>query len=193
MAQTKRYVRSAHSEQPGDAHRPDLLVATSNAQGDCGCMHDDLPRMSECGLDPIDVLIIRLIRRVCAGYASGQTAHWDAACDLAEQDLGSIDGPSFVARTISLMRAVQRERNGGFGFMSPWCSHISEHELQIIALIRAARQQHTNVFKSALSDLASIPNPARIAIAASALAGLCVRHAALCNSDVAAPDQRTLN
>ncbi|MFV0368179.1 MAG: hypothetical protein ACK5KM_06950 [Hyphomicrobiaceae bacterium] len=194
MAQLKRPVRPFHGSKTSEPLGTATAVPGDVSQGDCDCTDADLdlPRIVDFGFDPIDVLIIDLIRCVCAGYASGDMVHWDTACDVAEQELGAIDGPSFVARTISLMRAVQRERKNGFGYMTRGCAHICEHELILIALIRAARQQHTINFKTALSSFASVPNPARIAVAASALAGLCVRHQALCCTETL-PMSKTLN
>lgn len=182
MAQVKRQARPfCHEPKRAKSLEASPTSPNDGSQGGCGCVHGDLPRIADCGFDPIDVLIIDFVRCVCAGYASGETRHWDCACDLAERELGLVDGPSFVARTISLMRAIQCERKGGFGYMAWGCSHVSEHELLVIALIRAARQQNTDEFTSALSNLASVPNPVRIAIAASALAGLCIRHESLCS------------
>lgn len=154
------------------------FAATAPPKEDCGCSCelDLLPKVDELGFDGLDSLMLDLIRCVCSGYASGDIAKWEMAYRLADQRLGGIDGPSFVARAVSLMRAVQMERKVRFGFRSLGCQRISGDEFLLMAVIRAARLGNTEVFNAAIRDLATVAHPERIASAANAIAGLCQRH-----------------
>ena len=93
--------------------------------------------------DSTERLVLSVMRHLCASLASEGMRGWECAHDLAEAALGLSDGPALVAHVAALLRAVRAERQQGFAYMSadcPMCSlRITDEELLIVRLLRAAR------------------------------------------------------
>lgn len=145
------------------------------------CRHPDLPLLSALDLKPIELLILHVLRTLCAGLEHGRLACWISAFDAAEERLGAIDGPVIVSGCVSLLRALRAERACGFGYMSTECAHISEDEQDLMTLIRAGRctQRGDTDLVSAVRQVATNRNPSRLITAARAIGALCIRHESL--------------
>jgi hypothetical protein len=107
-------------------------------------------------LDPIEDLALSVLRHLCASFGNQTTLGWERAHDLAESALGPDDGPVLVAHLVALLRAVRSERAGCFSYMAadcPTCNqHITDEELLIIRLLRAARVgEHERIAQLAAS------------------------------------------
>lgn len=145
------------------------------------CQHPDLPHLSALDLRPVDLLILRILRTLCAGLQHGRLAHWMRAFDMAEEHLGTNDGPMLVSGCISLLRAIRAERAGGFGYMSEECPHISQEEQDLLELVRAGActQPGDTRVADAARRVATISDPLRLISAARAIGALCARHESL--------------
>ena len=152
--------------------------------------HDRLPYLGDFGFDGLEHLTLDLSRCICAGYASEHIGPWEDACRLADERLGPVDGPAFLARALMLVRAVLNERKRGFCFMPLGCKRISEDEQVLMAVVHAARSAG-GVENLEIDGLATSAPPARTMLAARALAALCLRYQATSSGHFAAP--RTLN
>ncbi|MCC7252150.1 hypothetical protein [Hyphomicrobium sp.] len=155
------------------------------------CQHPDLPLLSAWDLKPIELLILHVLRTLCAGLEHNQLVCWIRAFDTAEERLGAIDGPMVVSGCVSLLRALRAERACGFGSMSTDCAHISEDEQDLMALIRAGRcMQHGDThLASAVRQVATNSNPSRLNTAARAIGALCIRHDGLQEVASSTPQQ----
>jgi hypothetical protein len=130
--------------------------------------------------DPTERLALDVMRFVCAGFATGDAEHWDAAHDLAEECLGLIDGPSLVARGATLLRAVRSDRTAPFQFLSAKCpdcrEHISRCEAQLMALVRLARRGPSAILDRRASSFAGRREAPHIVLAACAMGMLLERY-----------------
>lgn len=121
------------------------LVVTNGREVPEACHHvvRQYRPLDGLGLDPIEHLALACLRQLCASLASGSTAGWERAHNIAEAALGLADGPSFAAQLTALLRAVRTERPNRFAYMAadcPTCSQrITPDELMIVSLLRAAR------------------------------------------------------
>ncbi|MBS0234194.1 MAG: hypothetical protein JSR99_12010 [Proteobacteria bacterium] len=97
------------------------------------------PLRSELGFSPIENLTVDVFRAACEIYTSGSAQPWEIAHKIADENLGAIEGPLFVARVTALLRALRSERNIGFSYLSIGCQHISPDELAIAGLLKAVR------------------------------------------------------
>jgi hypothetical protein len=145
--------------------------------------------LSAFDLEPIELLILHILRTLCAGYEHDRLAHWTHAFDSAEEQLGAIDGPMIVSSCVSLLRALRAERARGYGYMSTGCAHISEDEQDLMALIRAGRctQRGDTDLAAAVRHVATNKNPSRLITAARAIGALCIRHECLRDLGGSAP------
>ncbi|MEM9354680.1 MAG: hypothetical protein AAGB04_00575 [Pseudomonadota bacterium] len=142
------------------------------------CQHPELPLLSSLGFEEIDILILEILRSLCAGYEQDNLACWERAFDVAEEHLGSVDGPSFVSRCVMLLRALRAERAGGFCYMSTECIHISEAEQDLMKLVRVGSSAATcdKQVADAARVLATTADPSKLVTAARALGAMCIRH-----------------
>jgi hypothetical protein len=125
-------------------------------------------------LDSMERLVLSVTRHLCASLASEAIRGWECAHDLAEAALGLSDGPTLVAHIAALLRAVRAERRRGFAYMSadcPMCSlRITDEELLIVRLLRAARSNARQKVVQLAAALAQRNAALRIAGAALVLA-----------------------
>jgi hypothetical protein len=125
-------------------------------------------------LDSMERLVLSVMRHLCASLASEGMRGWECAHDLAEAALGLSDGPALVAHVAALLRAVRAERQQGFAYMSadcPMCSlRITDEELLIVRLLRAARSDSRQQVVQIAAALAQRNAAPRIAGAGLVLA-----------------------
>ncbi|WP_158816985.1 hypothetical protein [Methylocapsa sp. S129] len=128
--------------------------------------------------DKFAALFLSLVRFIGAGYAHGDAECWEAAHRCAEEAVGPIDGPLFVARAAGLVRAVRRRRDPDLAYL-PWsCLRLSSDEAKLMLLIGAARATDMRALERAASDLLGGGRGAETIQAANELANLCRRPAA---------------
>jgi hypothetical protein len=153
------------------------LVAADGRDVDTACHHvaRQFRPLDGLMLDTIESLTLSVLRHLCASLGSRTTLGWERAHDLAESALGLGDGPALVAHLAALLRAIRSERPGHFSYMSadcPVCSQrISDEELAVILLIRAARAGRHKRVPQLTASLAERPEAPRIHAAAAALGG----------------------
>lgn len=87
----------------------------------------------------IEDLTLDVMRCLCDVYGTGSGQGWDIALMHAEAQIGPSDGPLLVARVTSFIRALRRERRGGFKYLGFGCQHICDDELAILTLVKAMR------------------------------------------------------
>jgi hypothetical protein len=130
-------------------------------------------------MTPLETLILDVARCFCQGWGAGQVAPWDAAFQLADQQLGPFDGPIFVGRVFALMRSVMKERRAAFSHHSPGCPCICRDEQSLLTVIRCAPELEEASFQQALAELVGNIGSANTAYAATALSNLCSRYRGL--------------
>jgi hypothetical protein len=89
--------------------------------------------------DRFAVLFLSLARFVGAACATDEAGCWEAAHRCAEDVVGPIDGPLFVARAAALVRAIRRYRGADFDYWPPSCARLSNDEARLMRLIEATR------------------------------------------------------
>jgi hypothetical protein len=156
---------------------------------------EQLPLAAALRLNPIEVAILDVARCFCFGSASGNVAPWAHAFDLAEERLGPVDGPAFVARVIALMRAILRGRPIAFGCMPVGCCHISKDEQTMMTVVRNAFRGDDDALRAAVGRLVTTQSPARILLTAQALCALCLQYESVLPAERAriTRPHRTLN
>jgi hypothetical protein len=128
--------------------------------------HNRLPRIDEVCADDAEVLALAVSRYLAAGYMTGDVACWDAAYDGAERVLGPRDGQAFVAAMVGVLRAIRAERSGDWAFMPATCCRATDHEQELVALLRAGRQQSSDEVEMQACRLAGVPQAPRLTEAA---------------------------
>jgi hypothetical protein len=124
---------------------------------------------------PIERLALAVLRHLCASFGSRTTVGWERAHDLAEAALGFGDGPALVAHLTALLRAVRSERAQCFSYMGAdcptCCQRITDDELLIVLLIRAADAGRGKRVAQLAASLAQRPEAPHVDAAATALGG----------------------
>lgn len=128
----------------------------------------------------IDELVLMITRLTCAGFHTESVAFWDLAYEHAEELLGEVDGPPFVARLSALVRALSKERVEDFHFMPAACSFISVDECDFLHAIRSSQQQYADLIHAAVALTKSRKCPKTI-LAAHAV-GVSMRRTATCSA-----------
>jgi hypothetical protein len=98
--------------------------------------HAEAPRQRG---DSFAMLFLSLARFVGAAYATDEAGCWEAAHRCAEDAVGPIDGPLFVARAAALVRAIRRYCDEDFAYWPSSCARLSDDEARLMRLIEAAR------------------------------------------------------
>jgi hypothetical protein len=129
---------------------------------------------SAIGADRFAALFLSLARFVGAAYATGDADCWEAAHRCAEDVVGPIDGPLFVARAAALVRAIRRHRDHDLAYWPASCNRLSGDEAKLMLLIEAAREADLIALERAAADVLGKRRGARaIHEAASQFADLC--------------------
>jgi hypothetical protein len=118
-------------------------------------------------------LFLSLARFVGAAYATDEAGCWEAAHRCAEDVVGPIDGPLFVARAAALVRAIRRYRGEDFDYWPSSCARLSNDEARLMLLIEAARGTDALACEQAAAAIAGKKRGAKaIREAASEIANL---------------------
>ncbi|WP_139247814.1 hypothetical protein [Hyphomicrobium sp. CS1GBMeth3] len=92
-------------------------------------------------LDEMEREWLHLVRLQCTSYEHNQAEGLDRAIDHAEHRYGADIGPEMACRIAVLIRAMRAERQGGFGYLSPYCPNcsrrVTEDEWHLILLMQA--------------------------------------------------------
>ncbi|GJD34901.1 hypothetical protein [Methylobacterium aerolatum] len=123
-----------------------------------------------CG-DEAEILALSVARFVAAGYMTGDVACWDAAFNGAEALLGAVEGPSFVAKVVGIVRALRIERDGDWSFMPASCCRLTGHECALVALIGRGRRGRWDEVAQGAASLAGRETAPRLVAAIRAAAG----------------------
>lgn len=121
--------------------------------------HDELPCVASMHPSSLDLLALNVARCFCHGWSSGRLAAWEHAFQMADEQLGPVQGSDFVARVIALMRAVMRERTGGLHYMSVGCTRICEDEEALMRAVQSAFGNDASALKMAVAELTRTPQP----------------------------------
>ena len=125
------------------------------------------------GGDRFAVLFLSLARFVGAAYATDEAGCWEAAHRCADDAVGPIDGPLFVARAAALVRAIRRYRGEDFDYWPSSCARLSHDEVRLMRLIEAARATDALACEQAATAIAGKKRGAKaIREAAGAVANL---------------------
>lgn len=124
-------------------------------------------------------LMLALVRYVCAGYMTASADCWEAAHACADDTIGPVDGPPFVARAVALVRALRAERRVAFAFFPATCGRMSRDEADLIVLVQAARAGEIAGVERAAARVAGGTSCRGTVVAARALAVLLNRYAML--------------
>jgi hypothetical protein len=126
------------------------------------------------GADRFAALFLSLARFVGAAYATGDADCWEAAHQCAENVVGPIDGPLFVARAAALVRAIRRDRDHDLAYWPASCNRLSDDEAKLMLLIESARKADLIALERAAADVLGKRRGARaIREAAGQFADLC--------------------
>lgn len=159
---------------------PKPNIPTGAGEDVCAGHALGFPLRGDLGLSPIENLTLDVFRALCEIYTSGSAQPWEIGHRIAEEHLGSVDGPLFVARVTALLRALRSERKLGFSYLSIGCQHVSPDELAIAGLLKAARARDERGIKRGLTLALDKPqNSTRTLAAARELAALQNRLSAL--------------
>jgi hypothetical protein len=144
-------------------------------QGEDTCAGHALgfPLRTELGFSHVENLTLDVFRAVCEIYTSGSAQPWEIAFKISDENLGTCDGPIFVARVTALLRALRSERKIGFSHLSVGCQHVSPDELAVSGLLKAVRSRDEHgVQRGLLLTLDKSQSSTRTQSAARALATL---------------------
>jgi hypothetical protein len=166
--------RSHGGAVPGQPERASVDAPDADAREStaCACAGEGLPLLSEMAGDKMEILALTLLRFVFAGFCCGKVACWNAGMDVAANVLGDDDGALLYSRVLMLGRAIQRERHGNFNFLPGNCCRITEDEIEVLALLKAARNGKPAPIEVALLTLARNGETPRLSAAASSLGRL---------------------
>ena len=110
-----------HAPQTSTAAEP-VLLREASTPNVCPFARDaEAPGLR---VDRFAMLFLSLARFVGAAYATDEAGCWEAAHRCADDAVGPIEGPLFVARAAALVRAIRRYRDRDFvwwlGVLGEW-------------------------------------------------------------------------
>ena len=179
---------SLHKRQPAAA-------GEESTAAEDALSHDDLPFVASLQPSPLEVLVLEVARCFCHGWSTGELAAWDHAFELTEERFGLNDGAAFVARVISFMRALLRERRNGLRYMPLRCSRICKDEATLMRAVQSAIRGDADALRHAVSNLilTGHPEETHTLMAARALGIFCHQYDLISGPEGARPAHRTLN
>ncbi|WP_349369106.1 hypothetical protein [Salinarimonas sp.] len=176
-------IKHLRRRRGGAAPETDLETPRAKERAACGCEGLGLPLLAGATRDPLEALAIALVRFAMDGYFSGRVERWDAALRASIEVLGPVDGPAVLARVLALVLAVRNERRRRFRFMGTHCLRISEDEMELLAVIQAARRADADLLDGFAAMLVDRPDAPQVKIAAHALAAALDRQASRVSAD----------
>ncbi|HPG88228.1 MAG TPA: hypothetical protein PLD46_01135 [Hyphomicrobium sp.] len=154
---------------------PEFILDTDDGN-DCAGHAAGMPLRRDLKLLPIEDVTLDLFRCVGLMFSTGDGNYWNCALEHAEKQLGVLDGPLFVARLTTLLRAIRTERHGAFSFLSAGCLHICDDEFAVMTMIKAARQGNFETLHEVAHHFARSSTVRRIDYAIRAIASEQSRH-----------------
>jgi hypothetical protein len=135
------------------------------------CMNDREPTdMTSLGLGDTEREWLTLVRLNCMSFERNDAEGWNQAISHAESIYGADAGPLIAARVAALIRAMRSERNGGFGYLSPFCPNCrlraTEDEWHLVQLMRAGCADASGEIEATASEFAQRPAAPLLASAA---------------------------
>ena len=126
------------------------------------CPATSMPQLKAVCADEAEILALAVIRFIASGAMTSDAACWDAAFDHADAHLGHHQGAAFVGAMASLMRAVRIERTETWRFLPATCCRVTEDEMDLVALISAARGRRFDELWSIARLITSAHHPVRL-------------------------------
>lgn len=118
----------------------------------------DVTDIHSTGFGDMERAWLHLIRLQCMGYEHNLAEGWDRAIGHAEMQYGADVGPEIASRIAVLIRALRAERQGGFGYLSPFCPNcrlrVTEDEWQLIILMQAGYHGDPGSIEDAAAEFA---------------------------------------
>lgn len=135
------------------------------------CTNDNEPSDREStALGEKERAWLEIFRLFCMSCERNDADGWNRALNHAERTYGADDGPLVAARIASLLRAMQSERRGGFGYLSPLCpscrARVSEDEWQLVGLMKAGSHGEPGEIEAAACHFARRPSAPLLSAAA---------------------------
>jgi hypothetical protein len=120
----------------------------------------------------LDRLVVALVRFICASYVTEDAKFWHAAICAADNALGPVDGPALFGRSAAFVLAIRQDREREFHFLPAGCERVGPHELELLALLAAARKLDRGALHFEACRFTGADQPVRTMLAASALVGM---------------------
>ena len=99
-----------------------------------------------------------LVRLHCVSFEHNRLDGWERAVSHAEDRYGSDNGPVIASRVAMVIRAMRAERQGGFGYLSPFCpscrQRVTQDEWHLIALMQAGYRGRAREIAEAAASFA---------------------------------------
>lgn len=109
------------------------------------------PLQKSLGFCCLETTTLDAFRCVCDVYATNSAQPWEHAMKLAEEQLGELEGPVFIAKVTALLRALRRERALGLSYLSIGCRHVSPDELAVTGLLKSVRIKDHAAFERGIA------------------------------------------
>jgi hypothetical protein len=114
---------------------------------------------------------LQLVRLHCVSFEHNRLDGWDRAVTHAEDRYGSDNGPVIACRVGMVIRAMRTERQGGFGYLSPFCSscrqRVTQDEWHLISLMQAGYRGRSQEIADAAASFARRDEAHALATAAA--------------------------
>lgn len=160
---------------PRTFKQADPLAAGECLDGeDCAAHRAGLPKRSNYELTLPEEVTLEAVRLLLSTYVTADARYWDGAVEFTEVNLGETDGLNILVHVTRFVRALQRDRQGPFNFLTFGCQHISHDELAMISALQAARMGPASEFADAIQHLALAPTCPRLERSVMALSGAVV-------------------
>lgn len=135
------------------------------------CMNDrEPPEMTSLGLGDTERDWLLIMRLNCLSFEHNDAEGWNRAISHAEDIYGAAEGPVIAARIAGMIRAMRSERNGGFGYLSPFCPNcrqrVTEDEWQLVCLMKAGCEGKAGEIEAAAAEFARRPSAPMLVAAA---------------------------
>jgi hypothetical protein len=121
-----------------------------------------MPQLRDVCADDAEILAVAVVRYIASGAMTSDAACWDAAFDHADTHLGHHEGAAFVGAMASLMRAIRIERSITWRFLPANCCRLTDDEIDLVALISAARGRRFDELRSIARLITSTTYPERL-------------------------------
>jgi hypothetical protein len=89
-----------------------------------GCASTPMPHRDMVCPDTFAATCLSVLRFVAAAYATGETACWEAAFQLADRAVDTENGPVLVARITTLVRILRRAGRHELACLPASCNRL---------------------------------------------------------------------